>query len=286
MTAAPPRAQVVGVDADSAGDLARFLTAPRSAAEDARDAVLRHQHLLDALERGEYSRLLVWPGRTPRAVAHVGATGTLVVAGDPAGGRPLARALEGSGWRVLLGDADLGAEVLAGARGLLRRRPRAREQRYMALRAAPSLAGPPGLRRAAVADLAAVTELACRLHVEDRMGPPLSRPARAGVTERMRASIARGDTWVVADEGGAILAKVDVSLASPRWGAQIAGVYVVEEARGRGLAAGATAAVAGGLLARGLPGVTLHVRSDNLPGRRAYTRAGFVDGGAWLLALR
>nr|MBA2579026.1 GNAT family N-acetyltransferase [Euzebyaceae bacterium] len=40
------------------------------------------------------------------------------------------------------------------------------------------------------------------------------------------------------------------------------------------------------LLADGFPVVTLHVRSDNAPAIAAYTRAGYTDQGAWLLALR
>ena len=32
--------------------------------------------------------------------------------------------------------------------------------------------------------------------------------------------------------------------------------------------------------------VSLHVRSDNVAAIRAYERAGFVDEGAWILALR
>ena len=100
----------------------------------------------------------------------------------------------------------------------------------------------------------------------------------------MRDSIRRGTTWVI--ERDAIVAKVDVSLASPQRGAQIAGVFVHRAWRGRGLAARAVAAVSAELIADGLPGVTLHVRADNPAGRAAYARAGFVDRGSWMLALR
>jgi ribosomal protein S18 acetylase RimI-like enzyme len=40
------------------------------------------------------------------------------------------------------------------------------------------------------------------------------------------------------------------------------------------------------LLGQGLAGVTLHVRSDNGSAIAAYRRAGYVDRGAWLLAIR
>lgn len=286
VTATPTRTGVRAVDERLAPAVVELLERP-APGEAVVDAVLDHQLLLDALDRGEHPRVMAWPGDAPRAVGHLSTAGTLMVAGDPAGGEPLGRHLAHAGWRVLLGDAALADGVLAASgRGLLRRRPRAREQRFMAARRVVDLARPPGLRRAKPADLDAVTDLACRLHVEDRMGPPLSRSARAGVAERMRDSIARGATWVVEAEEGAIAGKVDVSLSSPARGAQIAGVYVVDEHRGRGLAARAVAGVARELRAAGLPGVTLHVRADNVAGRRAYQRAGFVDRGAWTLALR
>ncbi len=229
--------------------------------------------------------MLIWPGDEPRAVGHLSTAGTLVVAGEAAGGPAIASHLHASGWRVLLGDADLADEIVAQVSGgLLRRRTRAREQRLMLTRAPAPLPAPEGFRPAVPRDLPVVSEFACRLHVEDRMGPPLAKGARDGVTERMRESIARGATWVAG--APEIVAKFDVSLCSERRGAQIAGVYVHQAARGRGIAAGGVAAVSRELLEAGIPGVTLHVRADNPAGRAAYARAGFVDRGAWTLALR
>ena len=284
MTSAPTRSGVRTVDDRSAPAVAAFLERP-GPGEEPLDAVLAHQLLLDALDRGERQRLLMWPGDEPRAVGHLSATGTLVVAGDAAAGDAIARHVEGGGWRVLLGDAPLAQRILdVSGHALLRRRPRAREQRFMVTRAPADLDAPVGLRRARADDLDAVSDQACRLHVEDRMGPPLSRSARAGVTERMRESILRGATWVV--ERDVVVAKVDVSLASRRRGAQIAGVYVEHAWRGRGLATRAVAAISRQLIADGFPGVTLHVRADNSSGRAAYAKAGFVDYAAWILALR
>lgn len=284
MTSTPTRSGVHSVDERLVPAVLAFLERPVPGG-DSTDAVLAHQLLLDALDRGERQRLLVWPGEEPRAVGHLSTTGTLVVAGDPAAGAPLAAHVDGAGWRVLLGDAPLAERILdVSSRAIMRRRPRAREQRFMVTRDPADLEGPVGLRRARPHDLEAVSDLACRLHVEDRMGPPLSRGARAGVTERMRESIRRGATWVVERDG--VVAKVDVSLASPRRGAQIAGVFVEHTWRGRGLATRAVAAISRELMGDGLPGVTLHVRADNTSGRAAYAKAGFVDCASWMLALR
>ncbi|MDP9406059.1 MAG: GNAT family N-acetyltransferase, partial [Actinomycetota bacterium] len=142
-----------------------------------------------------------------------------------------------------------------------------------------------GYRRATARDVDALTEHACRLHVEDRMGPPIARSNRPAVRARMSDSIVRGLTFVV-ERNGVAVAKLDLSLRSRRRGAQIAGVYVMPAYRGQGIAGGAVATLARELLAEGLPGVTLHVRADNAAAIAAYRRAGLTDRGPWTLALR
>jgi uncharacterized protein len=246
-----------------------------------------HQFLLDALDRGEHDRFAVWPDRSTAAVIYVGQTGTVVPAGDPAGAPALAEVADGTAWRVLIGDAPIaGAVVEHAGRGIFRRRANAREQRFMVSeQIPPGVGAPAGMRLANLEDLPAVTSFACTLHVEDQMGPPIPRSGRAGVRSRMRDSILRGGTWVVEREGRPV-AKVDLSIRSPRRGAQIAGVYVEQQWRGRGIAGGCVAAIAAELLAQGLPAVTLHVRADNEPALRAYARAGFADWGPWILAIR
>ncbi|HUH08637.1 MAG TPA: GNAT family N-acetyltransferase, partial [Egibacteraceae bacterium] len=186
------------------------------------------------------------------------------------------------------GDAPICHAILdASFSGLLRRRVRQREQRLMVGQRVADWAGcvPEGFRSAVRGDLEALTDLAARLHVEDQMGPPLSRSGRAAVRSRMLESLANDATWVVQRQGE-VVAKVDVSLYSQTRGAQIAGVYVLPRSRGRGIGGDAVAALSQQLLGRGLPGVTLHVRSDNAAAVAAYRRAGFIDHGPWILALR
>jgi uncharacterized protein len=247
----------------------------------------RHQFLLDALDRGELDRFALWPERSVRALVYVGTSGTVVPAGDEEAGAALAAAADSSSWRVLIGDAPVARAVVeASGRGVFRRRASAREQRFMVAEHVPDAVDPPaGMRLAALGDLGVVTEFACALHVEDQMGPPIPRSSRAGVRSRMRDSILRGTTWVVERQGRPV-GKVDLSISSPRRGAQIAGVYVDPAHRGGGIAGTCVAAVSRTLLDAGIPCVTLHVRSDNAAALRAYHRAGFVDRGPWLLALR
>lgn len=117
------------------------------------------------------------------------------------------------------------------------------------------------------------------------MGPPIPRSSRSAVRSRVLDTVSGGDAWVV-ERGGEIVAKIDLSLRSRQRGAQIAGVYVDAGSRGQGVGGGTVRTLARRQLDDGLPAVTLHVRADNVPAMRAYRRAGFVDCGAWRLALR
>ena len=250
------------------------------------EGVIANQVLLDALDRGEQSRFLVWPNVNPRAVLYMSNVGTLVPAGDPAAGPAFAAAAERAGWRVLVGDAPLSETLLdAYPRGLFRRRPGGREQRFMATQRAVDLPRPVGFRRGTYEDVPVLTDFACALHVEDKMGPPLARSTRPAVRARMADSVAHGLTYVV-ERDRKVVAKFDLSLHSRLRGAQIAGVFVDHEYRGQGITTGAVAAITKELLADGLPGVTLHVRADNAPAIAAYRRAGLDDRGAWTLAIR
>jgi uncharacterized protein len=250
--------------------------------------MLANQHLLDALDRGHVDRFAIWPGDDPVGVLYAGASGTVAAAGLPVAGRALAEAGERMGWRVLIGPESLIQPLLeATPRGFFRRRADDRQQRFMVCRPETLVPAPPppGFRRATLADVDVLTEFACNLHVEDKMGPPVNRSARSAVRSRMEQSVDRAATWVVVRDGH-VVAKVDVSLRSRRRGAQIAGVYVAEPYRGRGIAGDAVRALAADLIADGLAGVTLHVRADNRPGIAAYLRAGFADHGPLTLALR
>lgn len=285
MTAAPP-GEAERLDEARAGVLVTKLEQGFQGSEYDPWCVLRHQQLLDALDRRKHHRFAVWPAADPVGVGYLSNNATFVVAGARAAGDPLARFADGSGWRVLIGDIEPGEEIVRHAsRGLLRRGPRAREQRLMVTRQAVDLAPPAGWAEGTLSHLDDVTELACRLHVEDQMGPALSRAGRQAVRSRMRESLRSGRTWVVVRSGRTV-AKVDVPLFGRRRGAQIAGVHVDEHHRGQGLATSLVTLVVRRLLDEGALGVTLHVRSDNLPALRSYAHAGFTDLGPWMLALR
>jgi len=293
MTATPSRHVLRRVDdaqvAALVTELERDFGQPRPPSPPGAAAV-PNAYLLDALDRGEHDRFLVWPGEQPRATVYASPTGTLVPAGDPAAGPVLAEASERIGWRVLVGDARIGDVLLKQtATGVFRRRVRARAQRFMAVeagdRARLDAPAPDGFRPARRGDTEVLVELACRLHVEDLMGPPIARSARSGVRARLAETIDRGATFVV-ERGGLAVAKADLSLRSRRRGAQIAGVYVDASARGQGIATGLVAELLRRVLDDGMPSASLHVRSDNASAITAYERAGLIDRGPWVLAVR
>jgi len=286
--AASPGPQAVRLPPDGVARLAQRLEHDFGRVDTPTEGVVAHQFLLDALDRGEYRAMTVWPtAEEPQGVCYVGAGGLIVPGGVPGSASPLAAAVRSSGWRVLVGDLDIGRAIVDDAgTGLFRRRPYAREQRLMvADQRPPAPPGGGGLRRASSSDLDVLTEFACGLHVEDHMGPPLSRGGRSSVRQRVSAGIRRGTSWVV-EADGRVVAKIDVSIESGRRGAQLAGVYVEASWRGRGVARRGIAALTTRLLDAGMPFVTLHVRADNTPAIHAYEAAGFAQRRRWLLALR
>lgn len=252
------------------------------------EGLVAHQFLLDALDRGEHRAMTVWPASgPPQGVCYVGAGGLVVPGGLPGAAVPLAEAVKSTGWRVLVGDLTIGEAIVGEAgSGLFRRRPYSREQRLMsAERSVVGASDASGLRRAVPDDVGGLTEFACGLHVEDQMGPPLSRSGRSSVKQRVSNSVRRGSSWVI-ERDGELVGKIDVSIDSTRRGAQLAGVYVDRRWRGQGVAQRGIAALTNQLLAAGLPTVTLHVRADNAPAIRAYAAAGYAHRRRWVLALR
>ena len=129
----------------------------------------------------------------------------------------------------------------------------------------------PGLRPAEAHEEELVLDAAARMQTEELgVDPRLEDPTvfRTQVQDRARA----GRTFVLV-LGGEVRFKADVALRCKR-GAQIGGVWVPPEHRGKGLASRGTCELARRLLTTG-PLVSLHVHEKNLPAVAAYERAGF-----------
>ncbi|WP_327370161.1 GNAT family N-acetyltransferase [Streptomyces sp. NBC_01217] len=85
-------------------------------------------------------------------------------------------------------------------------------------------------------------------------------------------------------EDGRVVFKAEIGAATPQ-ACQIQGVWVAPEHRGRGLSETGMAAVLRYALADVAPVVSLYVNDYNTPARKAYTRVGFRETGAFMSVL-
>ncbi|SCF70452.1 GNAT family N-acetyltransferase [Streptomyces sp. Ncost-T10-10d] len=85
-------------------------------------------------------------------------------------------------------------------------------------------------------------------------------------------------------EDGRVVFKAEIGAATPQ-ACQIQGVWVAPEHRGRGLSEIGMAAVLRYALADVAPVVSLYVNDYNTPARKAYTRVGFREVGAFTSVL-
>jgi ribosomal protein S18 acetylase RimI-like enzyme len=139
----------------------------------------------------------------------------------------------------------------------------------------PSLAAPPAgrgvARLATPADEERVLHLSAAMYTEEMGENPLARDP-SGYRRRVQVLTARGWTYVY-EVGGELLFKMDIGCASSR-GAQIQGVYVPPEARGRGMGTTAMGACCA-LAFRRHPSLSLYVNDFNAPAIALYERLGF-----------
>lgn len=192
-------------------------------------------------------------------------------------------------WRLLVGDLAAGDAMLARTGvddGLI-----VHDQRFLTVE--PDLvpdryAVPdPGLRRAEVADLDGLADLAVRLHIDDRFGPDPGRIGWRGYRTRLATTVDQGLVYCVGPIGAPVV-KLERSVSSHRFGVQLAGIVADPSVRGQGVGRGAVAAAVRQALVEGprTRPVSLHVRADNVPALAAYRASGFLDREPWRLAVR
>jgi ribosomal protein S18 acetylase RimI-like enzyme len=134
----------------------------------------------------------------------------------------------------------------------------------------------PGVRRATEADIPAVAGLRLRFDAE-YFGTPVEAAFRPWYLRMAGAYVERGT--YLAERDGVAVAMVAAEARIPAL-AQIGAVYTLPEYRARGLARGVITAITQDLLAQH-PEVSLMVRYDNVPARRAYDALGFTPCGAY-----
>jgi uncharacterized protein len=136
----------------------------------------------------------------------------------------------------------------------------------------PRSAGPGLARLAERSDEDRVLRLSAAMYTEEMGENPMARDPD-GYRRRVRMLISRGWTYVY-ESGGALQFKMDVGCAS-RHTAQIQGVYVPPELRGRGVGTTAMAACCDLAFDRH-PNLSLYVNDFNGPAVALYERIGFA----------
>ena len=211
-----------------------------------------------------------------RGVLHVGPN---VVPGmdDAAACEALAPAAAGSvATRLLVGERRA-VKHLWGLIGHSYPAPRdIRARQYVYSLEPGDLVLPGGRRRgrarlATPSDEERVLYLSAAMYTEEMGENPLARDP-SGYRRRVQILTARGWTYVY-EVGGELLFKMDIGCASNR-GAQIQGVYVPPEARGRGMGTAAMAACCTLAFERH-PSLSLYVNDFNAPAVALYERLGF-----------
>ena len=148
-------------------------------------------------------------------------------------------------------------------------------QPHLEIRERPLVAADPGVRRSTRADMGALYPACVAMYTEE-VG---ISPEYGGGAELYRARVtqlvSRGWSFAKYDEGELVF-KAEVACATP-YAAQIQGVYVPPELRGRGIATAGMAAVVNIVRREIAPVVSLYVNDWNTPARLVYERVGFRE---------
>src|SRR4051794_25849381 len=153
------------------------------------------------------------------------------------------------------------------------------DQPHMEISTAPAVEPDPLVRRTGSQDVEALYPACVAMYTEE-VGVS---PEAGGGSDLYRARVAQlvAKGWSFARfEDGKVVFKAEVAAATPH-ACQVQGVYVDPSRRGEGLAAAGMAAVVAIARREIAPVVSLYVNRHNVPARRAYERAGFVQSGTF-----
>ena len=177
---------------------------------------------------------------------------------------------------TIVGPSDVVAALwdLVEARWATPREIRSR-QPHLEIDHVSSVAPDPGVRPTTPADLDALYPACVAMYTEE-VGVSPENDAGGGDLYRARIQQLIGRGWSLAsfdDQGVAF--KAEVACVTP-YAAQVQGVWVRPDLRGRGLAVSGMAAVVAHVLGSGMaPVVSLYVNEWNSPARAAYAAVGF-----------
>lgn len=239
--------------------------------------------LLDRLSAGE---LWGYPGRSPRALLHVGANVMPAYADAEALSAFAARLGPYRPCSAILGDAEqvhalwrkLGEQwgrTYANARLV---RP---AQPVMATERPAPIAADPRVRRITMADFESYFAAAVAMYTEELAEDPLaSNPV--GYRRYMTSLVEMGRAFGIVVDGEVVF-KADLGAVGGGV-CQVQGVWVSPRLRGQGMAAPAMAAVTDHIIASGQT-ASLYVNDFNAPAIATYRRCGYTQRGVFSTVL-
>lgn len=150
-------------------------------------------------------------------------------------------------------------------------------QPLLATEEVPPVAPDPQVRRVRAAEIEQLFPAAVAMYTEEVGVSPLAEDGGRGYRRRVGDLVRAGRAYARFVDGRVVF-KAELAVVTRRT-AQVQGVWVAPEWRGRGIATAAMAAVVRDALARVAPTVSLYVNDFNLPARRVYERCGFRPVG-------
>jgi predicted GNAT family acetyltransferase len=143
--------------------------------------------------------------------------------------------------------------------------------------ALPSVAADDQVRRVRNGEIDQLFPAAVAMYTEEVGVSPLAEDGGRAYRRRITELVRAGRAYARFIDGQVVF-KAELAVVTRRT-AQVQGVWVAPEWRGRGIATAAMAAVVRDALLRVAPTVSLYVNDFNLPARRVYERCGFRPVG-------
>lgn len=243
---------------------------------------------LDAgvLERHSPGELWGYPGRQPRCLVHVGAN-LVPVRTDPEAQHAFADRL--GPYRsccAIVGPTDEVEGLWAALRSrwgdaYARHRAVRESQPVLATNRPAPIAADPRVRRVTSDDFDSYFRAAVAMYTEELEENPLETNPH-GYRRYVASLIETGRAYGIVEDGEVVF-KADVG-AIGHGVAQVQGVWLAPELRGRGLAAPAMAAVTNAIV-QGGRAASLYVNSFNAPALATYARCGYTQRGTFATVL-
>ena len=147
----------------------------------------------------------------------------------------------------------------------------------------PRIAADPQVRLVQNNEVDLLFPAAVAMYTEEVGVSPLQDDGGRGYRRRI-AELVRSRRAYARFHQGRVIFKAELAIVTAKT-AQVQGVWVDPEFRGRGMAAAAMAAVTSDALRRVAPTVSLYVNDYNTPARQAYARCGFTPAGTFATVL-